>query len=272
MTTLRIRARRRLDGARRARSAPVSTSAARPTSRAVRQDAGGVERRARRRLAAPRAHAIVALPVNVLPHVAFEPPLPPRHGGGARERTPGRAYKLWFRARGLPAGSVAAGAGAGVAWIYADHDLGDGTVLALGFGYEDASFDPADPAQAAGALRALWPEAELVAYDYHDWNTDPRSRGTWPTATVGQGRTAHAERFPPHGRVYFAGADVAPHDAGWIEGALVAAAVSRRGPLGPALLLDAAHPLRLTPPSVASIDGAAIPLGTPDAPTALNTG
>ncbi len=191
----------------------------------VRQDAEGVAAILADGSTATAAHAIVALPVNVLPHVAFDPSLPAATAEAAGTNA-GRAYKLWFRARGLPAGSVAAGAGAGVSWIYADHDLGDGTVLALGFGYEDPSFDPSDTAQAAGALRALWPEAELVAYDYHDWNADPRSRGTWPTATVGKAELLTPERFPPHGRVYFAGSDVAPHDAGWIEGALLSGAAA----------------------------------------------
>jgi monoamine oxidase len=190
---------------------------------ALDQDDDGVTATLAGGAAITAADVIVALPVNVLPDVAFDPPLPAATAEAAGTNA-GRAYKLWFRARGLPAASVAAGAGAGVSWIYADQDLGDGTVLALGFGYEDPSFDPSDPAQAAGALRALWPEAELVAYDYHDWNTDPHARGTWPTATVGKAELLTHERFPPHGRVFFAGSDVAPHDAGWIEGALLSGA------------------------------------------------
>lgn len=190
---------------------------------ALSQDGDGVTATLAGGSAVTGAHAIVALPVNVLPHVAFDPPLPAATAEAAGTNA-GRAYKLWFRARGLPAGSVAAGAGAGVSWIYADRDLGDGTVLALGFGYEDPSFNPSDRAQAAAALHALWPEAELLAYDFHDWNADPWSRGTWPTGTVGKAELLTHERFPPHGRVYFAGSDVAAHDPGWIEGALVSGA------------------------------------------------
>ena len=78
----------------------------------------------------------------------------------------------------------------------------------------------------AGAGRGAGPEAALVAHDYHDWNTDPHARGTWPTATVGEAELLTHERFPPHGRVYFAGSDVAPHDAGWIEGALLSGAAA----------------------------------------------
>jgi hypothetical protein len=121
---------------------------------------------------------------------------------------------------------VAAGAGVGVDWIYADRDLGDGTVLALGFGYEDPSFDPQDSGQVEAALRAFWPEAELLSYDLHDWNTDPHALGTWPTATVGKAELLTPERFPPHGRLYFAGGDVATHDAGWIEGAFLSGAAA----------------------------------------------
>ena len=174
----------------------------------VHQADDGVEARLADGSAVRGARAVVALPINVLPNVVFDPPLPERTAEAAGTNA-GRAYKIWFRARGLPAASVAAGAGAGVDWIYADRDLGDGTVLALGFGYEDPSFDPRDDAQVEAALRALWPEAELVAYDLHDWNTDPHSLGTWPTATVGKAELLTPERFPPHGRLCFAGADVA---------------------------------------------------------------
>ena len=198
---------------------------------AVHQDDDGVEVRLADGFAVRGARAVVALPVNVLPNIAFDPPLPEWTADAAGTNA-GRAYKIWFQARGLPADSVAAGAGAGVDWIYADRDLGDGTVLALGFGYEDPSFDPQDPAQVEAALRALWPEAELVAYDLHDWNTDPYSLGTWPTATVGKAELLTAERFPPHGRIYFAGADVAVHDAGWIEGAFLSGAAAAEWALG----------------------------------------
>ncbi len=192
---------------------------------AVAQTGDGVEVRLADGTAVRGDRAVVALPVNVLPKVAFDPPLPARTAEAAGTNA-GRAYKIWFHARGLPAASVAAGAGAGVSWIYADRDLGDGTVLALGFGYQDPSFDPSDNGQVEAALRAFWPEAELVAYDLHDWNTDPHSLGTWPTATVGKAELLVPDRFPPHGLLYFAGADVAPHDAGWIEGALLSGAAA----------------------------------------------
>jgi monoamine oxidase len=159
--------------------------------------------------------------------VGFAPTLP----GATAEAlgaNAGRALKVWMRARGAPPGVLAAGAGEGLHWLYADRVLEDGDVLLLGFGYEDEAFDPGDRGDVERALRAFFPEADLVAFDHHDWNADPFSRGTWATAPVGRAEVLSAERFPPHGRVAFATADVAPREAGWIEGALVAGAAAAR--------------------------------------------
>jgi monoamine oxidase len=192
---------------------------------AVRQSEGGVEIESEAgTLAAGRA--ILAVPVNLLPAIAFEPALPEPTGQAAGSNA-GRAVKLWLRARGLPERSLAAGRGEGIHWIYADRVV-DGDTYALGFGYETPGFNPADRAQAERALRTFWPEAELVAHDHHDWNADPWARGTWATATVGRSELLTNGRFTPHGRIAFATADVAPHEAGWIEGALHAGAEAAR--------------------------------------------
>jgi monoamine oxidase len=185
----------------------------------VRQHAGGVEVESAAGPIAAGA-AILAVPVNLLPHIAFNPPLPPATAEAAGSNA-GRAYKIWFRARGVPERSLAAGRGDGIHWLYADRVAG-GDTYALGFGYESSGFDPADADQAARALRAFWPDAELIAHDHHDWNADPWSRGTWATATAGRSELLTAARFSPHERIAFATADVAPHEAGWIEGALIA--------------------------------------------------
>jgi monoamine oxidase len=195
--------------------------------RSVRQDDRGVELTVADGSTFRASRAVLALPVNALPSVGFAPTLP----GATAEAlgtNAGRALKVWMRARGVPPGVLAAGAGEGLHWLYADRVLEGGDVLLLGFGYEDEAFDPGDRGDVERALRAFFPEAELAAFDHHDWNADPFSRGTWATAPVGRAEVLSAERFPPHGRVAFATADVAPREAGWIEGALVAGAAAAR--------------------------------------------
>ena len=178
---------------------------------------------------APRA--VLALPVNTLSRVSFEPALA-ESTAQALGSNAGRALKVWMRARGVPAGVLAAGAGEGLHWLYADRALAGGDVLLLGFGYEDAAFDPQSRADVGRALQAFFPEAELVAFDSHDWNADPWSLGTWATAPVGRAELLTPERFEPHGRVAFATSDVASREAGWIEGALIAGAEAARWVLG----------------------------------------
>ena len=136
------------------------------------------------------------------PAVGFDaarsPPRPPRRSA----RNAGRAHKVWLRARGVPAGVLAAGAGEGLHWLYADRVLDGGDVLLLGFGYEDRGLRPRldAPTWSARCARSS-PRPTLVALDHHDWNADPFSRGTWATAPVGRRRgLLTPERFPPHGR------------------------------------------------------------------------
>jgi monoamine oxidase len=186
--------------------------------RHIAETRGGVEVSDERGRAVAARWAVIAVPINVLPHITFDPPLPARLQAIAGANS-GRAIKVWVRARGVPAGSLAVGRGNGLHWIYADRELPDGSVLALGFGFQIAGFDPADGESVTGAIRAFWPEAEILAHAHHDWNADSFARGTW--------LTEHPDRLipPVEGaitgrRLVLAGSDVASHEAGWIEGAL----------------------------------------------------
>jgi len=195
--------------------------------RSVRQDDSGVDVGLADGSSCRAARMVLAVPVNTLPGVGFEPALP----GATAEAlgsNAGRGRKVWLRARGVPAGVLAAGAGEGLHWLYADRALDDGDVLLIGFGYEDPAFDPGAHADVERALRAFFPDAQLVASDHHDWIGDPYSRGTWATAAVGHADLLTAARFPPHGRIAFATSDVAAAEPGWIEGALLAGAAAAR--------------------------------------------
>jgi monoamine oxidase len=168
--------------------------------------------------------AVLAVPLNVLAHIEFDPPLPARLAESAGQNA-GRAVKLVLHARGVPPRSVAAGRGEGLHWLYGDRETGEGVVVTA-FGYEHPSFDPADRAAVERALRAFYPEAELLGFDWHDWNSDPESRGTWATAPVGRADLLDPARGAPVGRLTFATSDLAPEEQGWVEGALHAGAAA----------------------------------------------
>ncbi len=129
--------------------------------------------------------AVIAVPINVLPQITLDPPLPAQVQAIAGANG-GRAIKVWVLARRVPAGSLAVGRGTGLHWIYADRELSDGSVLAPGFGFQSADFDPMNDDSVSLAVRALWPEAEILSPAHHDWNADQFARGTWLTEYPGR--------------------------------------------------------------------------------------
>jgi len=61
----------------------------------------------------------------------------------------------------------------------------------------------------------------VLASDGHDWVADPFSKGTWFAAPPAWESGDAGAQIAPEGRLAFAGGDIAPVGAGWIEGAIV---------------------------------------------------
>jgi monoamine oxidase len=90
----------------------------------------------------------------------------------------------------------------------------------MGFSVQDR-VDIADRDAVARAVNAHLPAAKVTATDGHDWVSDRFSKGTWlctPPTWFSDG-TFEALAMP-EGRLAFAGSDIAPEGAGWIEGAV----------------------------------------------------
>ena len=92
--------------------------------------------------------------------------------------------------------------------------------MVAGFGLA-AKFDPARPDAVAREVARFFPEAELLAYDWHDWVGDPFARGTWVATPLGAERAVAAATWRGTGPIAFASSDIAPDSAGWFEGAMV---------------------------------------------------
>lgn len=188
--------------------------------RAVRQDANGVIVDLDGGATLRSTSAIVAIPLNVWASVRFEPGLGAAKAGAAATGHPGHVSKVLAVARNVPAGFGAVGWGPPFQALVAMRPVGPDTVLLAGFdGY--GRLDGDDPTSVRAAITAYAPNAEIVAHGWHDWSSDPFSRGTWcalPPAWLTDGTFRALEE--PEGRLAFAGGDLAPDGAGWIEGAL----------------------------------------------------
>lgn len=164
--------------------------------------------------------AVVAVPLNVLHTISFQPALPPPTQAAVAQGHCGTAWKLLLRLRGVPLHSIALGHGAGFSLLWAYEQVGD-EVLAVGFGWSKEPLPVADTARWQAAVHHFWPTAELCGVDGHDWVYDPYAQGTWLSIPAAAPWLVDAERWQPHGRLYFAGADISPVATGWFEGAVL---------------------------------------------------
>jgi monoamine oxidase len=169
---------------------------------------------------------VVAVPINCLGTIAFDPPLPRRVAEAAGANA-GAALKVVMLARGVKPHGIAVGVGHGLHWWYVDDEV-DGLTRITGFGWQTPGFDPASPVDVGRALAAFFPEAVLVEFLGHDWIGDPASRGTWLTSAPGRLDLIDPDRFAPCGAIAFAGSDVAREHAGWFDGAVTSGAAAAR--------------------------------------------
>lgn len=166
---------------------------------------------------------VLAVPTNTLSDIDIQPVLSPAKQAALNAGHACRPYKLQMVVEGVPDGLFALGMGS-LQMLLSDFPGQDGAHIVTGFGAESvAELDVSCHEEVEAALRHYAPDARLLAFDAHDWNTDPYSKGGWRMNPPGWARSFAAVMHEPEGgRLFFAGSDVAESLlAGWIEGAVV---------------------------------------------------
>jgi monoamine oxidase len=105
--------------------------------------------------------------------------------------------------------------------MFSERRMSDGSTALIGFALYDEWRDPTR-ADAEAALHRFFPEARLLAFDWHDWIRDPWSAGTWVSPAAGQVAMFDPGTWNGHPRLHFATSDTTHHEAGWFEGAVFA--------------------------------------------------
>ncbi|MFN4141030.1 flavin monoamine oxidase family protein [Aestuariivirga sp.] len=199
-------------GAELVLSAPVEQVAS--TGAGVELTAGEARHRA--------SACVLALGINQLRALHFAPELSaPKREAIARGHG-GRAFKLWIRMQGVPVGTLVTGDGNGIEFAFAERLDEDGSTLVVAFGLTRDGNRPADPQWVKGQAGKLFPNARVLAHDWHDWVDDPFARGTWVSALAGHEAGLDAANWQPESRIAFASSDYARDQAGWFEGAVIA--------------------------------------------------
>lgn len=169
------------------------------------------------------AAVIVTLPMNVLPHVEFSPPLDPRVVEAGKETHSGRGSKVYAKVKGrvtkFGKSTALGGPDQAVGLWFTYGQAADHTIL-LGFGSDASRINPSDKQAVQASVREFFPGAEVEACMGYDWTLDPYSRGTWCSYRPHWFGKYHDQFGKDSGRVLFASGD---HGEGWrgfIDGAI----------------------------------------------------
>jgi monoamine oxidase len=185
---------------------------------ALRQSASGVVAETATGAVAARL-AILAVPINAMAQIAFDPPL---DGPRLSALTVGNictVWKIWLLASGVP--QEFRGFGWQTPFCSLSTEGGDESErLVVAFALR-GQFDPGEPATLEQALRVFAPRARVLAATWHDWVNDRWSRGGWmsePPCWASSGVLELLAR--PHGNIIMAGSDIADRFPGWMAGAI----------------------------------------------------
>jgi monoamine oxidase len=202
-----------------AAAAPVETRLEAPVATvAQRADGAEVKTRAGERVAA-RA-VVVAVPLNALAGIAFEPPLSEEKRAAIALGQASRGTKIFIHARGAPVLQNAIRPGHPFGYLDTEVLHDDGTQLLIGFGPDAEALDARDAGAVQRALDDILPGYEVLAATAHDWLADEFSRGTWAIHRPGWYTRHHGAMSRPEGRVLLAGSDIADGWSGFIDGAI----------------------------------------------------
>ena len=199
--------------------AEVDTRLSTPVA-AVTQRDGGVEVHTRAGETMAARVVVVAVPLNALGALEFDPPLSDGKRAAIALGQASRGTKIFIHARGEPVNHNTIKPGHPFGYLDSEILYPDGTQLLIGFGPDAEACDSFDLPSVQRQLDDILPGYEVLAATSHDWLVDEFARGTWAIHRPGWYTTHHGEMQEPEGAVVFAGSDFANGWSGFMDGAI----------------------------------------------------
>ena len=171
---------------------------------------------------------LVAVPLNTLARIRFEPGISADKLAASRERITGAGTKLYVKLKGSrPAFSAQGSEKEALTFLWTEY-LDADTQLAVGFGPDPKRLDINDSDSVQQAVEAYLPGAEVLDSAGYEWTADPYALSTWCMYRPGFFTKYFRELQRPEGGIHFAGSDIASGWRGFIDGAIETGVVSAR--------------------------------------------
>ena len=167
---------------------------------AVVQTAAGVEVTTAAGETIPARAVVVAVPLNTLGAIAFEPGLSELKQEAIGYGQASRGIKIFVRARGETTTQNAIQPGHEFGYLATEWRYDDGTQTLIGFGLDAAAIDASDRGAVQAAMDTILPGYEVLDATAHDWLNDPYARGTWAIHRPGWYTRFHARDAPARGQ------------------------------------------------------------------------
>jgi monoamine oxidase len=165
--------------------------------------------------------AIVAIPLNTLGAVRFDPALSEGKREASRDGVVSLGVKVWAKiAGGFPSAFSAAPDRFPLSFLETFSSTPDSGTVVVGFGHSASALSPTDPAPVAQAIEDMLPGARVDEVGGHDWVQDPFARETWATYGPGTMLRWLPELERREGRIAFAGSDIARGWGSYMDGAI----------------------------------------------------
>lgn len=169
---------------------------------------------------------IVALPLNLLSKVQFEPGLSPEKLSASLKRHTGRGTKVWLSVPHQKAPIFANGPEDWPLNFVWTEMTGPDRDLLVGFGLAPELLDTTDKVAVQAAVRRYVPNIEVLDVHSHNWTEDEYSLGTWCMYPPGLLTSSLPALQKPEGHLLFATSDVASGWRGFIDGAIERGAIA----------------------------------------------
>ncbi|MGZ4254335.1 MAG: flavin monoamine oxidase family protein [Solirubrobacteraceae bacterium] len=163
---------------------------------------------------------VVAVPVNALEAIEFNPPLSEPKRAAIALGQASRGIKIFIHARGEPVWQNAIRPGHPFGYLDTETVFEDGTQLLIGFGVDASRCNASDLGSVQRQLDEILPGYRVLAATAHDWLADRFSSGTWAIHRPGWYEHHHGAMQSTEGCVVLAGSDIANGWSGFIDGAI----------------------------------------------------